>query len=121
MVASGMVLHVIEGQECITSSLAEQKSIMAVVYVIQVMARHGVGSQGWRTVRRASGEPYCFQTHAAALTVLREHFSALREERDVRVHAIAQEPESLMNLAAPPAPVASSAPQRSCQSREPCP
>ena len=94
---------------------------MAVVYVIQVMARHGVGSQGWRTVRRSSGEPYCFQTHDAALTALRKHFSALREERDVRVHAIALEPESSLSLAAPPAPVASSAAQRPCQSREPCP
>ena len=94
---------------------------MAVVYVIQVMARHGVGSQGWRTVRRSSGEPYCFQTHAEALTALRKHFSALREERDVRVHAIVEEPESSLRLAAPPAPVASSVPQRPCPSREPCP
>jgi hypothetical protein len=94
---------------------------MAVVYVIQVMARHGVGSQGWRTVRRSSGEPYCFQTHAAALTALRKHFSALREEHDVRVQAIAAAPGSSISLAASPDPVASSAPQRPCQSREPCP
>jgi hypothetical protein len=59
-----------------------------VVYVIQVMARHGVGSQGWRTVRRPSGEPYCFQTCAAALAALRKHFPALREEHDVRVYAL---------------------------------
>jgi len=64
---------------------------MAVVYVIQVMARHGVGSQGWRTVRRSSGEPYCFQTREAALAALRRHFPALREERDVRVHAMQTE------------------------------
>jgi hypothetical protein len=78
------------------------KEHMAVVYVIQVMARHGVGSQGWRTVRRSSGEPYCFQTHAAALTALRKHFSVLCEERDVRVRAITEEPESSSSLAAPP-------------------
>jgi hypothetical protein len=101
--------------------MTEQKSIMAVVYVIQVMARHGVGSQGWRTVRRPSGEPYCFQTHTAALTALRKHFSALREERDVRVHAITPEPGSSISLAVPSTPVVSSAPQRPCQSREPCP
>jgi hypothetical protein len=62
---------------------------VAVIYVIQVMARHGVGSQGWRTVRRPSGEPYCFQTHDAALAALRQHFPALREDRDVRVQALA--------------------------------
>jgi hypothetical protein len=94
---------------------------MAVVYVIQVMARHGVGSQGWRTVRRPSGEPYCFQTHIAALTALRKHFPALCEERDVRVHAIADEPESAISLAVPPAPAASSMPQHPCPPREPCP
>jgi hypothetical protein len=94
---------------------------MAVVYVIQVMARHGVGSQGWRTVRRSSGEPYYFQTHAAALTALRKHFSTLREGHDVRVYAIEEAPERSIRLAAPPAPDASSVPQRQCQSGELCP
>jgi hypothetical protein len=56
------------------------------------MARHGVGSQGWRTVRRPSGEPYCFQTHDAALAALRKHFPALREEYDVRVHVLTDAP-----------------------------
>lgn len=65
-----------------------------VIYVIQVMARHGVGSQGWRTVRRPSGEPYCFQTHAAALAALRQHFPTLHEDRDVRVHALLKTPEN---------------------------
>ncbi len=65
---------------------------MASIYIIQVMARHGVGTQGWRTVRRPSGEPYCFRTHAAALAALREHFSVLREGRDVRVHTITNDP-----------------------------
>lgn len=64
---------------------------MAVIYVIQVMARHGVGSQGWRTVRRPSGAPYCFQTQAGARAALREHFSNLREGTDVRVHAMMDE------------------------------
>jgi len=67
---------------------------MALVYVIQVMARHGVGSQGWRTVRRPSGEPYYFRTHAAALAALRAHFPALREEHDVRVYTIVEELEA---------------------------
>jgi hypothetical protein len=66
---------------------------MAVIYVIQVMARHGVGSQGWRTVRRPSGEPYCFQTCAVATAALRKHFPNLREDRDVRVHAMTDEQE----------------------------
>lgn len=65
---------------------------MAVIYVIQVMARHGVGSQGWRTVRRPSGEPYGFQSRAAALAALRKHFPGLREGRDVRVHTMTDEP-----------------------------
>ena len=85
-------------------SVAEQRGIMTAVYVIQVMARHGVGSQGWRTVRRPSGEPYCFQTHAAALQVLREHFPALREDRDVRVHAVADEPSRSVRPTAPQPP-----------------
>ena len=61
-----------------------------VVYVLQIMARHGVGTQGWRTVRRSSGGPYYFQTHAAALAALRKHFPALREEHNVRVHTLSQ-------------------------------
>ena len=63
---------------------------VGTVYVLQVMARHGVGSQGWRTVRRPSGEPYYFQTEDRALTALRQHFPALREGRDVRVHTLAE-------------------------------
>lgn len=63
------------------------------IYVIQVMARHGVGTEGWRTVRRASGQPYCFHTREAALAALRQHFPALREDRDVRVHVLADIPQ----------------------------
>jgi hypothetical protein len=69
------------------------EGIVAVVYVIQVMARHGVGTTGWRTVRRPSGEPYYFQTQAAALAALRKHFSVLREGYDVRVHPLPDEQE----------------------------
>ena len=65
---------------------------MAVIYVIQVMARHGVGSQGWRTVRRPSGEPYCFQTQTGARAALRAHFANLREGTEVRIHAVTDEP-----------------------------
>jgi hypothetical protein len=65
---------------------------MAAVYVIQILARHGVGSQGWRTVRRPSGQPFYFQTHAAALASLRKHFPNLREGHDVRVHTIPDDP-----------------------------
>jgi hypothetical protein len=72
-----------------------------VVYIIQVMARHGVGSQGWRTVRRPSGEPYCFRTHAAALAALRSHFHALREDHDVRVYVIPDKPEAQATPGAP--------------------
>jgi hypothetical protein len=72
----------------------EDADSITAIYVIQVMARHGVGSQGWRTVRRPSGEPYCFQTHDAALAALRQHFPALREGHDVRVQALAAPLES---------------------------
>ena len=70
---------------------------MEVIYVLLVMARHGVGSQGWRTVRRPSGEPYRFQTRAAALAALRTHFSNLREDRDVRVYAMTDGQEEQAN------------------------
>jgi hypothetical protein len=61
---------------------------MAVVYVIQVMAHHGVGTQGWRTVSRRAGEPYCFGTREAALEVMHTHFANLREGINVRVQAL---------------------------------
>jgi hypothetical protein len=65
---------------------------MDVVYVIQVMAHHGYGLEGWRTVRKASGEPYGFQTYEAAHAALQRHFSNLREGINVRIHAIPAEP-----------------------------
>ena len=61
---------------------------MAGVYVIQVMAHHGVGTVGWRTVRKASGAPYGFGSHASARAALREHFPTLREGLNVRVHQL---------------------------------
>lgn len=61
---------------------------MDVVYVIQVMAHHGYGLEGWRTVRKASGEPYCFHSYEAARVALRQHFGNLREGINVRVHTL---------------------------------
>jgi hypothetical protein len=66
---------------------------MPVVYVIQVMAYHGVGTQGWRTVSRKTGEPYRFRTREAALEVMRAHFANLREGIHVRVQALHDNPE----------------------------
>jgi len=62
----------------------------AEVYVIQVMAHHGYGLEGWRTVRKAGGAPYGFRSFNAAHAALREHFPTLREGVNVRVHRLAQ-------------------------------
>lgn len=64
---------------------------MAEVYVIQVMAHHGYGLEGWRTVRKASGAPYGFRSYGSAHAALREHFPTLREGLNVRIHRL---PES---------------------------
>ena len=61
---------------------------MAVVYVLQVIAYHGGGIKGWRTVRKPSGEPYSFQTREAAAAALQQHFSNLRDGFTVRVHSM---------------------------------
>ena len=61
---------------------------MALVYVLQVIAYHGGGIKGWRTVRKPGGEPYAFQTRQAAEEALRQHFSNLRDGLTVRVHAM---------------------------------
>ena len=61
---------------------------MAEVYVIQVMAHHGYGLEGWRTVRKASGAPYGFRSHDSAHAALREHFPTLREGLNVRIHRL---------------------------------
>ena len=66
---------------------------MAAVYVIQVMAHHGYGLEGWRTVRKANGAPYGFRSYDAAQTALREHFPTLREGLNVRVHRLSEPSE----------------------------
>ena len=63
---------------------------MAEVYVIQVMAHHGYGLEGWRTVRKAGGAPYGFRSFNAAHAALRQHFPTLREGLNVRVHRLPQ-------------------------------
>ncbi|GIX49624.1 MAG: hypothetical protein KatS3mg131_3835 [Candidatus Tectimicrobiota bacterium] len=82
-------------------------------YVIQVRARHGVGSEGWRTVRRPSGEPYHFGTREAALAAVQRHFAALRLDVDVRVQAVPATPS--------PDPSASSEPPPRRQRADRCP
>lgn len=74
---------------------------MSVVYVIQVMAHHGVGTQGWRTVSRRSGEPYRFRTREMALEAMRTHFANLREGINVRVQALADAPQGLATPVVP--------------------
>lgn len=61
---------------------------MAELYVIQVWAYHGVGTQGWRTVSRRSGEPYVFRSRQDAEAAMRKHFGSLREGSGVRVHTL---------------------------------
>ena len=61
---------------------------MAIVYVLQIMAYHGYGLEGWRTMRKPSGEPYSFATREAAQTALRQHFGNLHDGFNVRVHAL---------------------------------
>ena len=66
---------------------------MAHVYVIQVMAHHGYGLEGWRTVRKANGAPYSFRSYDSAHAALREHFPTLREGLNVRVHRLSESSE----------------------------
>jgi hypothetical protein len=75
-----------------------------VVYVIQVMACHGVGLEGWRTVRQASGVPYRFPTYEAAQVALHKHFSNLREGVNVRVHAMELDAATQPLAGVPPQP-----------------
>ena len=91
---------------------------MDVVYVIQVMAHHGYGLEGWRTVRKASGEPYSFPTYEAAHTALQQHFSNLREGINVRVHAVPPETASIPLAGVPPRPHADSSAPTSQQRRK---
>jgi hypothetical protein len=83
---------------------------MAVVYVLQVMAHHGYGLEGWRTVRKASGEPYSFETREAAQAALQQHFSNLRDGLNVRVRAVDTEAAQRAMPAVPRDPTSSSAP-----------
>ncbi len=66
---------------------------MADVYVIQVMAHHGYGLEGWRTVRKANGAPYGFGSYGSAYAALRAHFPTLREGLNVRVHRVSEPDE----------------------------
>jgi hypothetical protein len=77
---------------------------MAVIYIIQVMAHHGVGLEGWRTVRKLTGEPYSFQTYEAAQVALKQHFANLREGINVRVHTMAAEGATQALPEVPPTP-----------------
>ena len=82
---------------------------MAVVYVLQVMAHHGYGLVGWRTVRKPSGAPYGFETHEAAQAALQQHFSNLRDGLSVRVHAMDTEVAQRAMPVVPRDPTSSSA------------
>ena len=94
---------------------------MAVVYVIQVMAHHGYGLEGWRTVRKSSGEPYNFETREAAQVALRQHFSNLRDGLNVRVHSLDADAAPRAMPAVPKDPTASSAPVPLHPPADPCP
>ncbi len=94
---------------------------MAVVYVIQVMAHHGYGLEGWRTVRKPSGEPYCFETREAAQAALRQHFSNLRDGLNVRVHSMDVEAAQRTIPAVPRDPTAGSTPAPRQRPADPCP
>ena len=94
---------------------------MAVVYVIQVMAHHGYGLEGWRTVRKPSGEPYCFETYEAAQTALQQHFSNLRDGLNVRVHSMDTEAARRTMAAVLREPIASNAPAPRHQPTDSCP
>ena len=94
---------------------------MAVVYVLQVMAHHGYGLEGWRTVRKSSGEPYSFETREAAQVALQQHFSNLRDGLNVRVHAMDAEAAQRAMPAVPRDPTSSSAPAPPHRPADPSP
>ena len=94
---------------------------MAVIYVLQVMAHHGYGLEGWRTVRKPSGEPYSFETREAAQAALRHHFSNLRDGLNVRVHSMEADAVPHAMPAVPRDPTTSSAPAPLHQPADPCP
>jgi hypothetical protein len=94
---------------------------MAVVYVLQVMAHHGYGLEGWRTVRKSSGEPYSFETREAAQAALQRHFSNLRDGLNVRVHAMDAEASQRAMPGVPRDPTSSSAPAPPHRPADPSP
>ena len=94
---------------------------MAVVYVIQVIAYHGGGIKGWRTVRKPSGEPYSFQTREAAEAALQQHFSNLRDGLTVRVHTMDEDSAQRAMPTVPRDPTASGAPAPLHQPADPYP
>ena len=94
---------------------------MAVVYVLQVIAYHGGGIKGWRTVRKPSGEAYGFQTREAAEAALQQHFGNLRDGLTVRVHSLEDDAVQNPMPAVPRDPTASSAPAPLRQPADPCP
>ena len=94
---------------------------MAVVYVLQVMAHHGYGLEGWRTVRKSSGEPYSFETREAAQAALQQHFSNLRDGLNVRVHTMDAEAAQRAMPAVPKDPTSSNAPAPPHRPADPSP
>jgi len=94
---------------------------MAVVYVIQVIAYHGGGIKGWRTVRKPSGEAYSFQTCAAAEAALQQHFGNLRDGLTVRVHSMEEDAAQRAMPAVQRDPTSSSAPGPRHRPADPCP
>lgn len=94
---------------------------MAVVYVIQVIAYHGGGIKGWRTVRQPSGEPYSFQTREAAEAALQQHFGNLRDGLTVRVHSMEADAAHRPMPAVQRDPTSNSTPAPRHQPADPCP
>ena len=94
---------------------------MAAVYVIQVMAHHGYGLEGWRTVRKPSGEPYCFETWEVAQAALQQHFSNLRDGLNVRVNSMDADAMPRAMPVVPKDPTSSNAPAPRHQPADPCP
>ncbi len=94
---------------------------MSVVYVIQVIAYHGGGIKGWRTVRKPSGEAYSFETREAAEAALRQYFSNLRDGLTVRVHSMDEDAAQHPMPAVPQDPTSNSAPAPRHRPADPCP
>jgi hypothetical protein len=84
---------------------------MADIYVIQVMAHHGYGLAGWRTVRNTAGEPYSFATPEAAQAAMQKHFANLRDGVNVRVQRLDHANLQRLKPVAPQEPTSSSAPK----------